>query len=183
MTLPHGRLTYKEYLNLPEDERYELVEGELLVTPAPLNRHQKILLRLAHRLLLHTEACDLGTVMIAPTDVVLSDATVLQPDVLFIRRDRESIIGPKSGIFGAPDLVVEILSPSTAERDLVVKRRLYETYGVAEYWIVDPALNVIEVLTQQGPGLETWQRYQASEILESPLLPGLRLDVSYILAE
>lgn len=183
MTLPKRSITYAEYLALPDDERYELVEGELLVTPAPLNRHQKIQMRLGAQLLLYAEAGRRGTVMGAPTDVVLSDETVLQPDVLFIARERESIIGEKSGIFGAPDLVVEILSPSTATRDLVVKRRLYQNYGVREYWIVDPESNFIEVLTPQGAELETWQRFWPGSTLESPLLANLRLDVGYILAE
>lgn len=182
MTLPRRSFTYAEYLTLPDDERYELIEGELHLTPAPTNRHQKISMRLSYRLMQLIEERSLGTLFSGPTDLVLSEDTVLQPDLLFIAREREAIIGEKSGIFGAPDLVVEILSPSTATRDLVTKKRLYETHGVREYWIIDPEQNFIEVYTPQGAGLEIWQRFEPGSTLQSPLLIDLHLDVTYILA-
>lgn len=176
MTLPGQRLTYEEYLRLPDDQRYELLEGELVITPAPTSRHQRILIRLTAILEAHTYGQGVGTLLIAPTDVVLSDITVLQPDLLLVLGDRTAIIDPNGAVHGAPDLVIEILSPSTAQRDLEQKRLLYGRFGVREYWIVDPETKSIEVLTQQGPGLETWQRFASGVKLISPLLPGLQIE-------
>lgn len=182
MTLPR-RITYEEYRNLPGDDRYELVEGELLLTPAPSNRHQLILGKLLRRLGNFLEEQRLAPIIPAPVDVILDDHTVLQPDLLYVSRERSTIVNPDGGTHGAPDLVVEILSPSTASRDLVVKRQLYGMYGVQEYWIVDPKERSIEVLTQQGEGLATWQRFAASDTLTSPLFPAFRLDLADVFQE
>jgi Uma2 family endonuclease len=181
MTLP-GRLTYEEYRRLPDDQRYELVEGELRVTPAPSIRHQRLSMSLSFRLCAHLLEHGLGTLLAAPTDVLLSDQTVLQPDLLFVTRERESILGAGSAVQGAPDLVIEILSPSRAVHDLVTKRQLYTQYGVREYWVVDPEAEAIEGLTQQGSGLETWQRFSGDGTLTSPLLPGLQVNVAAVFA-
>lgn len=180
MSLPGPRFTYDDYKLLPEDKRYEIVEGELLVTPAPNARHQEILVRLIVRLATFAEAGSLGKVLPAPTDVILAQDTVVQPDLLFVSRDRLAIIDPDGGVHGAPDLVVEILSPSTAGRDQVVKRKLYGKYGVREYWIVDPAAQSIEVLQLQDSGLETWRIFPGGSSLTSPRLPGLLLPVDEI---
>jgi Uma2 family endonuclease len=180
MTLPGRKFTYEDYKQLPDDHRYEVLEGELVMTPAPNNRHQRILLRLAARLELFTQEHGLGTCFLAPTDLILSDKTVLQPDLLFVARNRESIIGPVGGVHGAPDLVVEILSPSTAKRDLEIKRQLYSTYGVREYWSIDPEARSIDVLTHQGHGLENWHNFTADGTLSSPVLPGWRIDLAQI---
>lgn len=177
MTLPR-RMTYEEYRNLPGDDRYELVEGELLLTPAPSRRHQLILGKLYLRLGTFVESQGLAPLLFAPLDVVLDDHTVLQPDLLYVSRERSAKIESNSGVHGAPDLVVEVLSPSTAKRDLEVKRKLYGQFGVREYWIVDPDERSIEVLTQQGDGLETWQRYTSPDGLTSPLFPAFRLDLA-----
>jgi Uma2 family endonuclease len=132
------------------------------------------------RLGLFIEERELGTFRFSPLDVILRDDTVLQPDLLFVSRERNAIIDPDGGIHGAPELVIEILSPSTAKRDLVVKRRLYSQHGVREYWIVDPKAESIELLTQQGEGLETWQRFERGSALTSPLFPDFRLDVARV---
>ncbi|HLO04082.1 MAG TPA: Uma2 family endonuclease [Symbiobacteriaceae bacterium] len=180
MTLPGPRLTYAEYRRLPDDKRHELVEGELLVTPAPSSRHQRISMSLSIRLGSFVLEHGLGTLLAAPTDVILSMETVLQPDLLFVARNREAIIDPHGGVQGAPDLVIEILSPSNATHDQVTKRQLYSQFGVREYWLVDPEAQSVEVLTDQGTGLETWQRMVADGILTSPTLPGLHLPVANI---
>lgn len=177
MTLPR-RMTYKEYRNLPGDDRYELVEGELLLTPAPSRRHQRILAKLHLRLGTFVESQGLAPLLFAPLDVVLDDHTVLQPDLLYVSRERSANTESNAGIHGAPDLVVEVISPSTAKRDLEVKRKLYGQFGVREYWIVDPDERSIEVLTQQGDGLETWQCFTAPDGLTSPLFPEFRLDLA-----
>lgn len=179
MTLPKPNFSYAEYLQLPDDQRYEVLEGELVMTPAPGTDHQQILAKLTIQLGTFIEAHSLGQFYFAPVDVILADQTVVQPDFLFVRQERLDIIQQR-GLFGAPDLVVEILSPATAQRDLATKRQLYSKYGVQEYWIVDPATRSIAVLTQQGSGLDTWQRYEATATLESPLLPGLALNLAKI---
>jgi Uma2 family endonuclease len=179
MTLPRPHFTYAEYQKLPDDQRYEVLEGELVMTPAPGKDHQLILLNLGSLLLSFTRKASLGMVFVAPFDVILSEQNVVQPDLLFVSRDRLEIVQER-GVFGAPDLVVEILSPSSAGRDLDTKRRLYSKYGVREYWLVDPRSRSVDVLTQQGTGLELWQRYQGTEPLHSPLLPSLSLDLAEI---
>ena len=114
-------LTYEDYLNAPDDERYELLEGELAMIAAPNLAHQKALFRIARLVEDFVLERGLGGVFIAPTDVVLSDTNVVQPDVIFVSKVRASIVGDDN-IRGAPDLVVEIVSPSNPQRDLVRKR-------------------------------------------------------------
>src|SRR5262249_54186269 len=108
--------TYEDYLLLPEDRRYEIVDGELYMTPSPATYHQRILRQLERALGEYVEGRRLGEVLFAPCDVVLSETDIVQPDVLFVSSGRASIIGEKY-ISAAPDLVVEILSPATAQRD------------------------------------------------------------------
>lgn len=179
MTLPKPNFTYAEYQRLPDDQRYEVLEGELVMTPGPGKDHQLIVLDLGGLLRSLTRKAGLGLVFIAPFDVILSEQTVVQPDVLYISQERLNIVQER-GVFGPPDLVVEILSPSTAQRDLEVKRLLYGKHGVREYWVVDPIARSVEVLTQQGSGLETWQRLVANETLHSPLLPGISVDLNEV---
>ena len=113
---PIVKFTYEDYLNTPEDKRYELLDGELVMTPAPGERHQSVSALLGWKLVQFASENSLGWVYLAPFDVVLSDMDVVQPDLLFVSNERGHIITP-ANIQGAPDLVVEILSPSTAERD------------------------------------------------------------------
>ena len=118
------RLTYNDYCATPDDERYELLNGNLMMVPAPNRKHQKVLLRLAQKLDNFAEEHGVGEVYVAPFDVVLSDTDVVQPDLLFISRGREHTLTDKN-VRGAPDLAIEILSPSTADRDLGYKYDLY----------------------------------------------------------
>jgi Uma2 family endonuclease len=171
--------TYEEYKRLSDDQRYEVLEGELVELPTPPCLHQLILGNLLLPLAVFTRERDLGALLI-PTDVILSERTVLQPDLFFVARDRESIMDLDGGVHGPPDLVIEVLSSATAERDLGIKREIYSKYGVREYWIVDPEAKSIEVLTPQGARLETWKQFQTDSLLTSPLLPGLRIDVAKI---
>lgn len=174
----HHRFTYADYRQLPDDKRYEVIEGELLVTPAPNTRHQLILSHLFLKLGTFVAAAGLGNVLPAPTDVILSDENVVQPDLLFVAKERRGILDPKGGVRGAPDLVVEILSPSTASRDLMAKRKLYSKYAVSEYWVVDPDTLSIEVLAETTGGLEAWRVCSVGSALSSPLLPGLTIAVA-----
>ena len=131
-------LTYSDYAALPDDgRRYELHRGELSVTPSPGVRHQRAIIPLGSRLYEHVRARGLGEVLVAPTDCILSNVTVVQPDILYVATDRQAITSER-GIEGAPTLVVEVLSPSTARLDRGRKMRLYAEHGVPYYWIVDP---------------------------------------------
>ena len=138
--------TYEDYAQLPEGAPYQLIDGALVMSPSPTPAHQRILRKLAFALGGFVEEHDLGEVLFAPMDVYLSNIDTPQPDLLFIAKARLGIIGEKY-VDGAPDLVMEILSPSTAYHDLKKKKRLYEASGVKEYWIVDPEAREIEVYT------------------------------------
>ena len=142
---PKTKLTYEDYAKTPEDERYELLDGELIKLTTPNIPHQSVRAQLGVRLFFFVQERDLGQVFFVPFDVVLSDTDVVQPDLIFVSREREHII-THANIQGAPDLVVEILSPSTAERDRTVKRRLYAEHGVKEYWQVEPEAQTVTVL-------------------------------------
>jgi len=175
------KFTVEDYQNLPESEtkRYELLEGEILMAPAPTFKHQDILLKLVYRLKALVERGRLGTVAVAPLDVILSEEDVVQPDILFISNERRGII-QEDGIHGAPDLVIEILSPATAGRDRTLKRTLYARSGVAEYWLVDPDSKSIEVLTLSPKGYQAAGRYEQGQTLRSPLLAGLSIPLGEI---
>ena len=168
---PIVRFTYQDYLNTPEDKRYELLDGELIVTPAPGELHQSVSAQLGWRLVQFASENNLGRVYHAPFDVVLSDTDVVQPDLLFVSNVRDHIVTPEN-VQGAPDLVVEILSPSTATRDRTFKRTLYARHGVKEYWMVDTTAKDITVLLLGDQGFEVVDVYGESETLTSPTLRG-----------
>lgn len=140
------RWTYSEFARLPTSgsTRYEVIEGELVVTPSPSLRHQRIVGRLFRSLGGFVEENELGEVFISPLDVLFAEGDYLEPDILFVGRGREEILTDR-GIEGPPDLVVEILSPSTEARDRGVKLERYRHYGVPEYWVVDPDERTVEV--------------------------------------
>ena len=132
------KATIADYQQLPEGARYQLIDGEIIDVPSPTARHQKIAMRISAKLFFHAEKNSLGTVLFAPMDVYLNDENAVQPDILFVSKANEAIIR-ENGIYGAPDLIVEILSPSTSYYDTKRKFRLYEKHGVQEYWLIDPA--------------------------------------------
>ena len=182
MSIPNPaikKFTYEDYLNAPEDERYELLDGELVMAPAPGELHQSVSIRLGSKLFQFVNENRLGKVYPAPFDVVLSDTDVVQPDLIFVSNARAHIITP-ANIQGGPDLVVEILSPSTAERDKTFKRALYAEHGVREYWMVDTDAKTITVLLLGERGFAVEGIYGAGETLESPTLEGFALDLAGI---
>jgi Uma2 family endonuclease len=139
-----GSLTYRDLWNVPEDgNRYEIIDGEVYVTPPPLTAHQRALRNLATILHAHATEHGLGEILFAPVGVVLEKPSGVQPDVIFVAKARSSIIKEKA-VFGAPDLVVEILSASTAARDRGVKKDLYARAGVEHYWLVDPRRRTVQ---------------------------------------
>jgi Uma2 family endonuclease len=130
-------LTYRDYEALPADgRRYELHEGELSVTPAPGTHHQRVVGRLYRLLSQHVDARGLGEVFVSPVDCILSNTTVLEPDIVYVESGRSSLVSAR-GIEGPPTLVVEVLSPSTAQVDRSTKLQLYARYGIPYYWIVE----------------------------------------------
>ena len=173
---PTIKFTYEDYLNTPEDKRYELLDGELVMAPAPGELHQSVSAQLGWRLVQFVSENNLGRVYQAPFDVVMSNMNVVQPDLLFVSNERSHII-TSANIQGAPNLVVEILSPSTAERDRTFKRTLYAKYGVNEYWMVDTTAKDITVLLLGEREYEVVDTYGEGETLTSPTLQGFALNV------
>jgi Uma2 family endonuclease len=166
--------TYQDYARLSDDRRYEVIGGKLLLTPSPRTWHQRVSLNLTIALVEHVREHDLGEVLEAPCDVVLSETDVVQPDILFIRKDRLDIIGEKF-VSAAPDLLVEILSPGTKTRDRKLKFRLYARFGVRELWIVDAPERSVEVYVNAGGRFQLGERYSFRETLRSKILPRLRI--------
>ncbi|MBI5562344.1 MAG: Uma2 family endonuclease [Deltaproteobacteria bacterium] len=140
------RYTYADYYAINDDNRYEVMEGTLMMVPAPNTSHQRISLEIGYLFVQFVKRNGLGEVFFAPTDVVLSDDVVVQPDILFISGERAAIIGEQA-VMGAPDLVVEISSPSSSFNDSVRKKEIYQRFGVKEYWLVFPEEKVIEIMT------------------------------------
>ena len=177
--------TVDDYLARPDEyPRYELLEGEMVEIVSPTTRHQRILQRLFRVLDQHCATHGLGEVFVAPLDVILSRNVVVQPDILFISKARQAeLIGER--ITGAPDLVIEILSPATSARDFNQKRKLYARHGVKEYWIVDPAPRdgTIEVQRLQGAVFSTLALFEKGQTLTSPMFEGLGVDVGQVFAE
>lgn len=175
------KYTYKDYLNIPDDKRYELIGGELMMTPSPIPYHQWISKNIEYEIERFVREKKLGKVFDAPCDVYLDEENVVQPDILFISQERTHIIG-KNNIQGAPDLVIEILSESTAYTDLMKKKRLYAKSGVKEYWIVDPDGKTIEIYCLKEGVFVLAKSFSENEELESPLLPGLKIKLSPVFA-
>ena len=178
MTPATTKMTYEQYCLLPDDgKQYEVIDGELFMTPAPKPRTQRIVLRLAEELSRFVRENSLGEVFVAPVDVILDQHTVLEPDVLFISAARLSIV-KEEAIEGAPDLVVEVLSPSTFYKDLRKKMTAYSQFGVQEYWIVDLETETIEIYARRDDKLQLAQKFSSGDAVESALLPGLRLVIN-----
>lgn len=174
-------LTYADLQTMPEDgRRYEILEGELCVTPSPSTQHQRVSGNLTFVLQSHVTQHDLGELFYAPLDVILDRHTVVEPDILFVAKDRLGIIRERA-IEGAPDLIVEIASPSTEDRDRGPKRQAYERYGVAHYWCVDPyALTLTELVLEQG-SYRLRGTFRSPATFRSALFPELAIDLSSVL--
>ena len=167
-----NRVSWDDIKDLPEGgPRMEILEGELVVSPSPNWRHQWIVGELFVALRAHVRARGLGQVALAPMDVIFDPHNVAEPDVLYIATERLDIV--RDRVWGAPDLCVEVLSPSSVTRDRQAKRAVYARFGVREYWIVDPDARVAEVYA--GTDLPLTATYAVAERLRSPLLPDLDL--------
>jgi Uma2 family endonuclease len=175
------KFTYGDYLNTPDEKRYELIEGELIMTPSPVPYHQWLSKNIEYELEKFVRERGLGKVFDAPCDVHLDNENVLQPDILFISKERLDIIGEKN-IQGAPDMVVEILSAATAYQDFTKKKRLYARFGVKEYWIVDPAEKTVEIYSLKDKEFVIAKTLAENDTLESYFLPGLTISLHEIFA-
>jgi Uma2 family endonuclease len=174
---PSPQLTYEDYILFPEDgRRHEIIDGEHYVTAAPFLRHQDLVLRLSFYFQVFLNSNDLGRLLIAPVDVLLSPHDIVQPDLLFVSAERAHIL-KKKYVRGAPDLVVEVLSESTRRRDQALKLHRYERLGVREYWLVDPARRTVTVYRlREGVFVRIADlSAAAADVLTSPILPGLEI--------
>jgi len=173
---PHAPpLTVAEYRNLPETgPRYQLIEGDLYMAPAPNRFHQDISRNLQTTLVNYLSAHPIGVLYDAPFDVYLTDIDVFQPDLLIVLNDNRRIL-TDAGAEGAPDFVVEILSPKTRQLDLVNKKRVYARMGVKELWIVDPDQEKIGVYRFDQDTSEPVAIVGGQQEISSPLWPGLTI--------
>lgn len=178
------KFTYQDYLRMPEDKRYELMEGEFFVVPSPNEPHQRISAELEYVLQRYVKKQKTGFVYDAPFDVVLSDEDVVQPDIIYVSKERRNII-TRNNIQGAPDLVVEILSSKIGyrDRDREIKRKLYGKYGVKEYWIVDPVKQTVAALSLDVDGYRKTGTYNVNTPLTSSLLKDLSIDLKSVFYE
>jgi len=176
------QFTYEDFLLFPNDgKRHELIDGDHYVSPSPRTNHQKISGNLFVLLYIFLTDHPLGEVFCAPFDVVLSDLDVVEPDLVYVSAARASII-TDDNIQGVPDLVVEILSPSSRKTDEIVKRKLYECHGISEYWIVDPELSTVKVhRLVSGRYVRVAElSHEAGDCLTSGQFPGLSLPLADI---
>ncbi len=183
LTVTHRPLTAHDYRELPESgPRYQLIEGELHMAPAPNRFHQDILGRLYYAITHYLQTHKTGRVYIAPFDVYFTDISVFQPDLCYFSEQRYSYLVDE-GAHGAPELVAEILSPQTAKFDLGVKKEVYARTGVREYWIIDPATKTVKIY-DLGANRETPRTtLPADATLSTSLLPGLTIDLAALFAD
>ncbi len=171
--------TYEDYARLPAGAGYQLIGGALIVTPAPGKRHQYIAMKIVKLFDDYVESNQLGEVSMAPRDVCFGPHDIYQPDILFIAKERLAI-SAEDKVNGPPDLVVEILSPSTAYYDLRKKYRIYEKYGVKEYWIVDPEEQSVEIYQLTDGMFRLAERQVNDGEIASRLLPELAVPLAIL---
>ncbi len=175
------RKTYEDYTKLPDYPRYELIDGEFILTPSPTFDHQGVSFELSYLLAEYLRRNKIGRAVAAPMDVIFDQWNVCQPDLLFVSNEQASII--KSGrVFGAPDLVMELLSPSNSYLDLTKKKELYERFGVNEYWIVDPMEHSIDIFSNRNGTFELSFSGRGNGKAPSEVLPGFIVNIEELFA-
>ena len=173
--------TYDDFTALPEGTLAQLIDGDIIVSPVPNVKHQLVIGRLSRLLANFVDDRNLGVVFGSPLDVRLAEQRVFQPDIVFVAHERLAILGEQE-VEGAPDLVVEVLSPSTGTYDLTKKRSAYEEAGVREYWIVDPDGESVEVLVLEEGTYQSSARVQDGGPVASRLLTGFEVDAAALFA-
>jgi Uma2 family endonuclease len=179
------KITYSEFRQMEFDDNdtffYELINGVLIKKTAYSPIHQRISSNLFFQLNEFIEKNALGEVFYAPIDVFLDEENVPQPDLAFVSNARSSIVDDREGILGVPDLVVEIISPSSMRLDRVVKKELYEGFAVPEYWLIDPKNDAIEIFSfQNGRYKSVAFANDLSEKVASSVLTGFEVLLSDI---
>ena len=174
--LTRPRKTVEDFMKLPEGTLAELIDGEIFMTPGPFVPHQRVVLNLAVEIRAFARARMLGETLLSPMDVHLPSGDIVEPDLVFVRRENLAII--QDWIRGAPDLLIEVLSPSHPERDLIVKRDLYARTGVREYWIVDPSDHSVQAWRLVEGRYEPSGYRREGQSLTTDLLPGFDLAVA-----
>jgi Uma2 family endonuclease len=164
--LKESGLTYNDYAAIEDGNRYELVAGQLeLMSPGPTTIHQLVSAELFKRF---SDSCESDYIILpAPIDVILAPTEVRQPDLVVVNRSRMEILSNR-GVEGAPDLVVEILSPATLKRDKIDKLKTYAKYGIQEYWIVDPVTGILEQYILSAERYDLINIFQEEEVVTSP---------------
>ena len=175
------KITYNDfrYMEIPDGDTsiYELINGNIVRRSSPHSIHQIVHFRLTILVGNYVLSKNLGQVMYAPMDVIFDDENAPQPDIFFIKKEREKIIELNGPVWGAPDLIVEIISEGTAKNDRIHKKALYERCGVAEYWIVDPATKSIEIYTLDNQRYILLDMFEIEGKMKSVLFSDLDLDV------
>lgn len=166
-TLRPPRTIYEVWKSLPEGTLCQIINNNLVMAPAPLDLHQDVSVKISSRLFIFIEKKQLGKVRVAPYDVHFSKQNIFQPDIIFIANNNLDKIESK-GIVGAPDLVIEILSPGTAQKDLGEKKDVYEQYGVKEYFVVDPEKKIVHSFILKGKSFI--EQPKAIAVINSPML-------------
>lgn len=172
------KTTFIEFEKLPSGTPCQLIDGEIFMTPSPAFIHQKILGELYFLIKESLKLKNIGTVILSPMDVYLSEEEVYQPDLIFVSNENSDII--KENIKGVPDIVVEILSPSSAYHDLVHKKNTYEEQGVKEFWVLDPEEKSFEIYENQSQKFILISKAKAKGMVTSKILSDLKLQLETI---
>ena len=175
--------TYEDYLGLDDEVHFEIIGGKAFMSPSPELLpelfHQRWVARLFKVIERHVEAHKLGEILIAPIDVVLDHENVVQPDLVFVSTANAGLL-ERRGIMGAPDLVVEVISPGSLRRDRYEKRELYARFGVKEFWLADVANRSLEVLTLENNAYQLSSCATGEGKIRSTILPGFELDLAQL---
>ncbi len=172
--------TYEEYYRLDDEKRYEILSGELIEMPSPSSEHQIISAKIFTKLNNYIETNGLGIVLYSPLDIVFDEKNIFQPDIVFISRENKQIIQER-GIFGPPDLIVEVLSKSTEKRDRGIKSKAYAKFGVKEYWLVDPGKRSMEVFVLEKSEFTLYCSVHNDDPLKSRVFPDFSVRFSELI--
>lgn len=176
------QFTYSDYKEFPEDgKRYEILEGRLLMVPSPFTPHQRISFKLSHCLGSYIEGKGAGEMFCAPYDVVLSEITVVQPDIIYVSKENSKII-TEENIKGIPDLVIEIVSKTSKKNDETTKKMIYAQSNIKEYWAAYPESKEIKVYVGPEKGYFLWKTFSIEDLLSTPTFPDLNLKLTDVFA-
>ncbi len=170
-----GQWTYEKMLReLPTESRYEIRHSDLIDMPSPSEKHQELQFRLTLLFGNYIVANRLGKFYQAPFDVILDKGNVVQPDLLFILNENKKIIKER-GVFGSPDLVIEIVSKGSVIRDYVEKKEDYECFGVKEFWLIDPQNEIIQVFSLENDKYKPFSSADENGVVKSKILNGFEI--------